>query len=155
MFVYYFANVSRPCQDIGDRLGTLDLDAWATEAYRNAETLRSRLVGKDLVASSIRLHVTEPIHKSSHTVMAIEWTADGPAGLFAALEGDLVVAPIGPNRCQISLRGSYRLPPGADPSLFHRLTEACVKSFIDRVAAGLDQPPSRLDVVRQVSGSKS
>jgi hypothetical protein len=155
MFVYYFTNVSRPCEGIGDRLGALDLETWATEAYRNAEALRSRLVGNDLVASSIRLHVTEPIHKSSHTLMVIEWTADGPAGLFAALEGDLVVAPIGPNRCQISLRGSYRLPPGADPSLFHRLTEACVKSFVDRVAAGLDQSPSRLDVVRQVTGSKS
>ncbi len=155
MFVYYFANVSRPCEGIGDRLATLDLETWATEAYRNAESLRSRLVGNDLVASSIRLQVTEPIHKSSHTLMVIEWTADGPAGLFAALEGDLVVAPIGPNRCQISFRGSYRLPPGADPSLFHRLTEACVKSFVDRVAAGLDQPPPRLDVVRQASGSKS
>ena len=155
MFVYYFANVSRPCEAIGDRLSDLDLDTWATEAYRNAESLRSRLVGNDLVATSVRLNVTEPIHKSSHTVMVIEWTADGPAGLFAALEGDLVVAPIGPNRCQISLRGSYRLPTGADPSLFHRLTEACVKSFVDRVAAGLDQPPPRLDGVRQVSGSKS
>lgn len=155
MFVYYFANVSRPCEDIGDRLCALDLATWATEAYRNAESLRSRLVGKDLVASSIDLHITEPIHKSSHTVMVIEWTADGPAGLFAVLEGDLVVAPIGPNRCQISLRGSYRLPAGADPSLFHRLTEACVKSFVDRVAAALDQAPLRLDVVRQASGSKS
>jgi len=154
MFVYYFANVRRPCEAIGDRLSGLDLATWATEAYRNAESLRSRLVGKEMVASSVRLNVTEPIHKSGHTVMVIEWIADGPAGLFAALEGDLVVAPIGPNRCQISLRGSYRLPTGADPALFHRLTEACVKSFVDRIVAGLDQPP-RLDVVRQVTGSKS
>lgn len=140
MFVYYFANVNRSCEDIRDRLTDLDLSAWAAESYRNAEMLRGRLVGQDLTATSVELHVAETMCKSSHTVVAIEWTAQGPAGLFTELHGDLVVAPIGPHRCQISLRGSYRLPPAADRALFHRLTEACVKAFVDRVAAGLDRP---------------
>lgn len=153
MFVYYFANVSRPCDDIRGRLFELDLSAWATEAYRSAEALRSRLVGNNDLASSISLDVTEPIHKSSHTAMAIEWTATGPAGLFSNLQGDLVVAPIGPNRCQISLRGSYRVPADVDRPLFHRLTEACVKSFVDRVASGLEQPAVRGLTARQASGS--
>lgn len=153
MFVYYFANVGRSCADIRDRLFGLDLSAWATEAYRNAESLRGRLVGTDDVASSVSLEVTEPIHKSSHTLMAIDWTATGPAGLFSGLQGDLVVAPIGPNRCQISLRGSYRIPADVDRSLFHRLTEACVKSFVDRVASGLEQPAARGLTARQASGS--
>ncbi len=140
MFVYYFANVRRSCDDISHRLAGLDLMTWASEAYRSAESLRGRLVGNELLASSVTLNVAEPIHKSSHTVIALEWRASGQAGLFSELQGDLVIAPIGPHRCQISLRGSYRLPPGADRSLFHRLTEACIKSFVDRVASGLDRP---------------
>lgn len=140
MFVYYFANVRRSCDDISHRVADLDLMTWASEAYRSAESLRGRLVGNELLASSVTLNVAEPIHKSSHTVVVLEWRASGPAGLFSELQGDLVIAPIGPHRCQISLRGSYRLPPGADCSLFHRLTEACIKSFVDRVASGLDRP---------------
>ena len=137
MFVYYFANVGRPCDEIRDRMMALDLAGWAEDAYRNAESLRSRLVDEPFEASTVAFHISDPIEKSNHAVLALRWSATGPAGLFSDLQGDLVVAPIGPNRCQLSLRGSYRLPPGADRSLFHRVTEACVKSFVDRVAGAL------------------
>lgn len=137
MFVYYFANVGRPCDEIRDHVMALDLAGWAEEAYRNAEALRSRLVDASFEASTVTFHASDPIERSNHAVLALRWSATGPAGLFSDLQGDLVIAPIGPNRCQLSLRGSYRLPPGADRSLFHRLTEACVKSFVDRVAGAL------------------
>jgi hypothetical protein len=59
--------------------------------------------------------------------------------LFPQLEGDIEVAALGPNRSQLSVDARYR-PPLAlvgraiDRAMLHRVAEATIKDFVDRVA---------------------
>jgi hypothetical protein len=73
------------------------------------------------------------------------WEATGPEGLLPTLEGDLEVASLGPNRTQLSISAMYTPPMGAfgralDRGLLHRVAEATVKDFLDRVAAAMPHP---------------
>lgn len=143
MFIYYFANVDRKFQDIVDPFVMLPYEDWADEAYREGELLRGRLSDGHLLAKTVQLAHGDPIGGSRHVMIPITWTATGTPGLFPRLEADLVLAPVGPETCQVSLRGNYEPPLGAigkalDRAVFHRIAEASVKGFVDRVAVGLD-----------------
>jgi hypothetical protein len=76
------------------------------------------------------------------------WEATGPDGLLPTLDGDLEVAPMGPYRSQLSISAMYTPPMGAfgralDRALLHRVAEATVKDFLDRVAATMtDSDPA-------------
>lgn len=145
MFIYYFANVDRSFREIGELYVTLPFEEWAGAAYREGETLRGRLTVNDghLLAKAVHLAVGDPIEGSRHITIPVTWTATGTPGLFPRLDADLVLAPIGPNTCQVSLRGNYEPPLGAvgkalDRAVFHRIAEASVKGFVDRVSAALE-----------------
>ncbi len=156
MFVYYFANVGRPCDEIRDRMMALDLAGWAEDAYRNAESLRSRLVDEPFEASTVAFHISDPIEKSNHAVLALRWSADRSSWL--------VLRSSGGSRCRSDWPESVptqpaRLIPSSTrgrPITFHRVTEACVKSFVDRVAGALGRSSvgelGRLDRQTQCDG---
>lgn len=146
MFVYYFANAAGPCCDVVDAIKLYDIALWAEESYQNGELLRERLLGGDFHAADISFELAEAVHKN-HVSMPVKWTATGAAGLFTSLEGDLIIAPIGADRCQISFRGSYRMPSDVDKGLFHRLVEACVKGLIDRIVDTLSRQVVGVDLV--------
>lgn len=149
MFVYYYVLVSRPFPEVeGDLLALLGgLDGWATAAYRDGEELRARLaVGgeRSPIAKTVRLEVGTPLRGMTETAVPLSWEATGTPGLFPRMEADLVVAALGPTLTQIALRGSYRPPLGAlgralDRALLHRIAEASVKGFVDRIARGLEE----------------
>ena len=66
------------------------------------------------------------------------WRATGPERLFPQLDADLEVAALGPQRTQLSISARYRPPLGAfgralDRALLHRVAEATIKDFLDRV----------------------
>ncbi|MBI4728697.1 MAG: hypothetical protein HY775_04250 [Acidobacteria bacterium] len=150
MFVYYYVHLSQPFETVErgllDALGSLD--GWAAAAYREGEAIRARIgVGGErrLIAKAIRMEAGAPRRGTVETTVPLTWEATGTPGLFPRMEADLVVAALGPDLTQISLRGSYRPPLGAigravDRTLLHRLAEASVKGLLDRVAheLGLD-----------------
>ena len=63
---------------------------------------------------------------------------------------DLIVAPLGSTRAQLTFRGSYDPPLGPvgevlDRALLHRVAESSVKAFMDRIANALsraEDPPA-------------
>jgi hypothetical protein len=79
-----------------------------------------------------------PVRSVSKTVFRLRWEAAGHPGLFPALDADLEVAPLGPERTQLSMSARYVPPFGAmgrviDRALLSRVAEATLKDFLDRV----------------------
>lgn len=148
MFVYYFVYVDRPFRNVERELLERfeELGAWASEAYRDGEDIRARLgVGKTpVLAKEVSLHVGEPIRAHAHTTIPLMWDATGSTGLFPRMLADLIVAPLGSSRAQLTFRGSYDPPLGPvgevlDRALLHRVAESSVKAFMDRIASALGQ----------------
>ena len=75
--------------------------------------------------------------------------ATATPGLIPEMEGDLEVAPLGPASSQLSISARYTPPLGAigqaiDRALLHRVAEATLKDFLDRVAEGLADPDAEV-----------
>ena len=147
MFVYYYVHLNRPFEEVEHRLLgiTNGFEGLAGAAYRDGEEIHARLatsVEHARIAKTIRLKVGAPRRGDDETTMPLTWEATGTPGLFPRMEADLVIANIGPHLTQVTLRGSYDPPLGAlgralDRTLFHRVAEASVKGFLDRIAAAI------------------
>jgi len=146
VFIYYFVHLNRSFEEArGNLLEVLSgLDGMAAAAYREGEEIRARIgVGEShAVAKTVRLEVGEPVGEDETMLLPIVWEATGTPGLFPRMEAEVVLAAIGPLLTQLSLRGSYRPPLGPigrvlDRALLHRVAEASVKGFVDRIARSL------------------
>lgn len=78
--------------------------------------------------------------------LALRWEARGPGGrLFPVLDADLTLTPAGGNTALLTLAGAYRPPLGSlgaelDRLLLHRVAEATIRNFLERVATALEHP---------------
>ena len=96
-----------------------------------------------VVAKMVELEMKDRSAGPDQVVLAVSWTATGATALFPRMEADLTMRPLGPDLTQLSFEGSYEPPlgvPGAvlDRWVLHRVAEASVKNFVDRVAQDLD-----------------
>lgn len=145
MFTYYFVVVPGPFEEVERALlEVLDgLPGHADVAYREGEELRSRLrPGDGAIAKTIRLDVGNPHQQDGQARIPLTWEATGTPGLFPRMDADLVLAAVGPELTHLEFRGTYRPPLGPigrvlDRSLLHRVAEASVKRFVDRLAGAL------------------
>ena len=162
MFVYYFVYVDRPFRNVERELLERfeELGAWASAAYRDGEDIRARLaVGKTpVLAKEVSLHVGEPIRAHAHTTVPLMWDATGSPGLFPRMLADLIIAPLGSSRAQLTFRGSYDPPLGPvgealDRALLHRVAESSVKAFMDRIALALGQADDAEPADKQIISS--
>jgi hypothetical protein len=144
MFVYYFVHVNRPFAEAEPEL-VAQLNSFgslADAAYREGEDLRDKIgLSRDnpVVAKTVQLVAGTPLRGGQQTTIPVAWEATGTPGLFPKLDADLIVATVGPELCQIAMRGTYSPPLGPlgralDRAVLHRVAEASVKSFVDRVA---------------------
>lgn len=88
---------------------------------------------------TVTIEVGPPVHAATKTVIPLRWTATDAPGLFPSLDADLEVAPLGADSTQLSISARYRPPLGPlgeaiDRAVLHRVAEATVKDFLDRVA---------------------
>ena len=144
MFVYYFVHVDRPFIEVETSLlaHLNHLGPFADAAYREGEDLRDKVgMGRDhpVVAKTVQLLSGIPLRGAQQTTIPFAWEATGTPGLFPKLDADLIVAAVGPELSQIAMRGTYAPPLGPlgralDRAVLHRVAEASVKSFVDRVA---------------------
>jgi hypothetical protein len=80
------------------------------------------------------------------TGLALRWEARGPGGrLFPVLDADLTLVPAGENAALLTLAGAYRPPLGSlgvelDRLLLHRVAEATIRNFLERIATALARP---------------
>lgn len=153
MLIYYFVYVPGRVEDVAKSLtdSPLELTAWAKLAYEGAEELRTKVgVGPWVPAKEVELVVYKPVARQGGIQIPIFWKATGPDALFPTLEADLVLEPVGDSMTQLTLRGSYRPPMGwlgelLDRAVLHRLAEACVKNFLDRIAAAFQSVDAAAD----------
>jgi hypothetical protein len=149
MFVYYFVHLRLAFDTVERRL--LDvlsgLEEYAAAAYREGEKLRATVgVGGDskpLIAKTVEIDVGEPLRGQTETEVPISWRATGAPGLFPQMDAGIVVGSLGPELTQLILRGSYEPPFGLigralDRTMFHRVAEASVKGFVDRIATSIE-----------------
>ena len=149
MFVYYYLHIEKPFVEVEPALLRMlpGLRGWAEQAYREGERLRTRIgTQRSKVAKTVEMEVGEPARGATQTWIPLQWEATGVPGLFPKMEADVVIASIAPELTQIALRGSYRVPLGpvgraVDRVVLHRLAEASVKAFVDRIAQALDEVP--------------
>ncbi|HEX2369546.1 MAG TPA: hypothetical protein VHM94_09965 [Acidimicrobiia bacterium] len=148
MLIYYFTDIDFPFGAAEPRLlGALpELDVLAEGAYRDGEARRARLgveVARVQVPAFVRLAVGMPAKGPGRLTIPLSWTAEGPSALFPEMDADLMLATLGPDASQLSLRGSYTPPMGAvgralDRMLMHRVAESSVKGFVDRIAESIN-----------------
>jgi len=148
VFTYYFVHLDKPFGEARSRLLEVmsGLDEMAVAAYREGEEIQARLGvwgTSPVVAKTVRLKVGEPVGQDGTMLLPIVWEATGAPRLFPKMDAEVVLAALGPELTQLSLRGSYRPPLGSigrvlDRALLHRVAEASVKGFVDRLARAID-----------------
>jgi hypothetical protein len=157
VFLKESVDVSRPFEAVQGRF--LGDGSWfvpfATEAEEDGEALYFR-VGPSWAnmqaARQVRVTVGRPHGLGDAIVVPLSWRASALPGLFPVLEGELVVAPLDPERCRVTLAASYVPPLGEvgrqlDHVLLHRVAHSTVRAFLDRVADHLEGN----DSVRELS----
>lgn len=96
------------------------------------------------VGKQVEIELGNPIETAGRTCLPISWKATGAQGLFPSLEGELEAAALGTELTQIGLSASYKPPFGLlgeslDRGLLHRVAEATIRDFVERVAAALQE----------------
>ena len=145
MFIKYFLEIEDPY----DRVEAALLSepwTWIPGEARAADDAGEQLMSDvgfavtngHRVAKQVEISLGQPVRTFAHARLPMSWKATGPAPLFPSFEADLEIAALGPTRTQISISGRYRPPMGAvgrafDRALLHRVAEATVKDFLDRV----------------------
>ncbi len=90
------------------------------------------------IEKRVVIEVGTPREFPSKTILPISWRATGPKGLFPSLEADLEVGAVGSDRTQLAINATYSPPLGVlgraiDRALLHRVAEATLKDFLDRI----------------------
>jgi hypothetical protein len=147
MLVRYFVEVPLGIGTAHEAL-LADPTGWIPELARQADANGAGLLAR--VGFGARLRISKEVRITLGAAatlgealyLPISWQATGPSGIFPILEGTLEVAPLDEGRTQMAISASYTPPldglgAAADRALLHRVAEATMKDFLDRVARRL------------------
>jgi hypothetical protein len=143
MFARYFVELPVQHERV-ERVLTDRPHAWlpgiATEANLQGDRLLAQVgFGEEVrIAREVAIDLGTPLRLPTKTVMPLRWTATGVSGLFPSLDADLEIAPLGQDRCQLSMSARYMPPLGSlgraiDRALLFRVAEATIKNFLDQI----------------------
>jgi len=145
MFLRYYADLDIPFGEAEPSL-LQGPEVWVPGLLRDAEGRGHELlaavgfgVEKRRIDREVEITLGMPYRSGAATRIPLSWRVTSAGRLFPQLEGDIEVAALGPNRSQLSVDARYR-PPLAlvgralDRALLHRVAEATIKDFVDRVA---------------------
>jgi hypothetical protein len=162
MFIRYYIEVPLPVAVVEQRLVDSPagwLSAVAGEAQRRGDGLLGE-VGVGPLGARLRrlvsIQLGEPVRFPSMTSLPLTWEPVGLEGLLPRLDANLELGALGPERTQLAISARYRPPLGAvgqavDRVLLHRVAEATVKDFLDRVGQAITDS-SRTDGALQGVG---
>ncbi len=147
MFARYFVELLIRREEVEGAL-TREPETWvpglAEQANHRGDALLAEVgFGEDVrVARRVKIEFGPPVRAASKLVLPLRWTAADGTGLFPALEADLEVGSLGPDRTQLAMSARYEPPFGPigraiDRALLFRVAEATLKDFLDRVALAL------------------
>ncbi len=126
--------------------------AWLTGHAQacDEEVLRVRVgpLGNGWPGRTVAVHLGEPVQAGDGVVTPMVWEAAGPLGLFPRFEGELILAAVDQERCELSLSGRYRPPPGKagqvlDGTLLAPAARATLRALLRRVARVLEEDQQR------------
>jgi hypothetical protein len=146
MFLRYFVELDLPVAQAEAAL--LDspstwLPALADSAVERAEPLLAEVgigQGSLRVAKRVTVRLGRPIQFPSKLALPMGWEPSG--WLLPKLEAELELGALGRDRTQLAFSGRYEPPLGTvgrtvDRLALHRIAEATIKDFLDRVAITL------------------
>jgi hypothetical protein len=148
MFVRYYLDIAASFRDVEAAILD-DPERWVPGLLRAAEDRGQHLLAEvgfavdtRRIDKRVEIELGAVTRTPSKTVLPMTWRATRPEGLFPQLDADVEVALLGANRTQLSVSARYRTPMGAvgrmlDRALLHRVAEATVKDFLDRVGEQL------------------
>jgi hypothetical protein len=148
MFARYFLDLPVPFDTVEASL-LEDAEAWVPGLLRAAEDRGQLLLAEvgfavetGRIDKEVEIRLGTPYRITSKTLLPMTWRATGAERLFPQLDADIEVAALGPNRTQLSISARYRPPMGAlgralDRTMLHRVAEATIKDFLDRVGERL------------------
>ncbi len=148
MFVRYYLELPLPPARVEQTLlGSAPewLSELAGEAQRRGDGLLAEVGVGPLGARlgrRVAVRLGQPVAFPSMTSLPMTWEPLGMDGLFPRLDADLEVGPLGEGRTQLAISARYRPPLGVvgqaiDRVLLHRVAEATVKDFLDRVGQAI------------------
>ena len=90
----------------------------------------------------VAIQLGEPVCFPSMTSLPLTWEPVGLEGLLPRLEATIEVGSLGGDRTQLAISARYRPPLGVagqavDRVLFHRVAEATLKDFLDRLGSAI------------------
>jgi len=149
MFIRYYLDLSLPFEEVEEALMAAP-EAWLPGVAREAEDRGEQLLGEvgfsfdddRRLSKEVHIQLGPPHRMPGKTLLPLSWKASGPERLFPSLEADLEIATLGRSRTQLSISARYRPPLGVvgnalDRVLLHRVAEATIKDFLDRVGEGI------------------
>ena len=144
MFARCAVELAAPADEV-ERILASDPTRWmpglAEDANHRGDLLLAEVgFGERIrVKREVVVEVGPSIRSSSQVAFPIRWQASDHPGLFPALDADLEVASLGPERTRLAMSARYEPPLGAlgravDRAVLSRVAEATLKDFLDRVA---------------------
>ena len=149
MFVRYYLELPLPHERVEQALlGSPPewVAALAGDAQQRGDGLLTEIgVGPlgDRLGRRVAVQLGEPVRFPSMTSLPLTWEPLGLEGLLPRLEADIEIGPLGEDRTQLAISARYRPPLSAvgrtvDRVLLHRVAEATVKDFLDRVGEAIE-----------------
>jgi len=149
MFLRAFAEIRVPAgaaTTVLRRLPQTLVEGFAVEAIDHGHTVLAQvgfpMAGRRL-DKQVEIELGDPVETPSRTWLPLTWKPTGAEGLFPSLEGELEAAPLGKDLTQIGLSARYKPPFGVlgttlDRMFLHRVAEATVQDFVQRVADAVE-----------------
>src|ERR1022692_666198 len=152
MFVHAELSVDVGFQAAAAKLADLVHDSWLTQA--SADAYDSGMTGLARVgprgdvrgmSKLVRVYARD-VHAVGHkAVLTLRWEATGASGtLFPALDADITLTPVSPDRSLLTLDGVYRPPLAAlgaslDRAVLHRIATPTARSLLSQIAESISE----------------
>jgi hypothetical protein len=158
MFVRYYIELSLPVAKVEQALVSSPagwLSAVAGEAQARGDGLLGDVGVGPLGARlrrQVRIQLGKPVHFPSMTSLPLTWEPVSLEGLLPRLDANLELGSLGGDQTQLAISARYRPPLGVvgravDRVLLHRVAEATLKDFLDRLGAAItDEAMTNADV---------
>ena len=161
MFVRYYVELPLAASQVEHAMLDSPADWLSTvagEAQRRGDHLLTEIgVGPlgSRLGRRVTIQVGQPVRFPSMTSLPLVWEPVGLDGLLPRLDANLELGALGKERTQLAISARYRPPLGVvgrtvDRVLLHRVAEATVKDFLDRVGAAITNQ-AEADEDRQVA----
>ena len=154
MFVRYYLELPLPVAEVERALVSSPtgwLSAMAGEGQARGDGLLGEVGVGPLAARlrrQVRVQLGEPVRFPSMTSLPLTWEPVGLEGVLPRLDADLELGSLGEGRTQLAISARYRPPLGVvgqtlDRVLLHRVAEATLKDFLDRLGQSILSPTGR------------